>query len=213
MTNTHAMQDRLEVQALKNIVGDDDRLAQFFSASLAVIERFSGQLERKDRSLDLKEERLRSLDQEIVQLRAAIAKLQRASDDTRRAFNAAQLERQRTIERLGDEIEVLRAMHEGSRVLEDANVRVSDTAALGASRVGPRQNNLGKGGIARAGTPEELRDERERLVRSNQIEIDRTRAQIAEVDAMIAAIQRSFFWRVKARLTMLRSSVRAAVRR
>ena len=213
MTNMVAMQDRLEVQALKNIVGDDDRLAQFFSASLAVIERFSGQLERKDRSLDLKEERLRSLDHEIVQLRAAIAKLQRASDDTRRAFNAAQLERQRTIERLCDEIEVFRAMHEGSRVLEDANVRVSNTAALGASRVGPRQNNLDKGGIARAGTPEELRDERKQLVRSNQIEIDRTRAQIAEVDAMITAIQRSFFWRVKVRLAMLRSSLRAAVRR
>ena len=213
MTNMVAMQDRLEVQALRNIAGDDDRLAQFFSASLAVIERFSGQLERKDRSLDLKEERLRSLDHEIVQLRAAIAKLQRASDDTRRAFNSAQLERQRTIERLGDEIEVLRAMHDGSSVLEDANIHVSHTAAVGASRVGPRHNKLGKGGIARAGTPEELRDERKRLVCSNQIEIDRTRAQIAEVDAMIAAIQRSFFWRVKMRLTMLRSSVRAAVRR
>lgn len=199
MTNTVAMQDRLEVQSLKNIVGDDDRLAQFFSASLAVIERFSDQLERKDRSLDLKDERLRSLDHEIVQLRAAITKLQRSNDDARRSFNAAQLDRQRTIERLGDEIEVLRAKHEKSRALEDPNVRVV-----------PRQKNLG---IVRAGTPEELRDERDWLVRSNQAEIDRTRAQIAEVDAMIAAIQRSFFWRIKMRLAMLRSSVRAAVRR
>ena len=167
MTNEKDMQDRLDVEALGKIDGDDQRLAQFLPAFLAALERFAAQLERKDRILENKEERLRGLDHEIVQLRAAIAKLQRNNEETRRTFNAAQVERQHTIDRLQEEIEKLRAMLDHSQELH---------------RVG--------------------------IVRSNQIEIANTRAQIAQVDTMIAQIQRSFFWRLKTRISNLRAAVR-----
>lgn len=212
------MHDRLDAQVLKNSIGEDERRSQFYAASLAAIERFSEQLDRKDRHLELKDERLQTLERELVQLRAAIASLQRTNDDARSAYNAAQIDRQRTIDRLYVEIEELRGLRDELRSSDEARGRLLEKiAALEAALVAVREQATADRARDRAELYDELREERDRLNRIVTAEIDRTRAQIAEVDASIVHIQRSFFWRLKLRLAALRSPfrsmVRAAVRR
>lgn len=162
------MQERLEGQALKDTVGDDDRQTAFYAATLAAIERFSEQLDRKDRYLERKDERLQVLERENAQLRTAVANLQRTKDDIRSSYIAVLSDRHLTIERLHDEIAEL------ERSL--------------AAR------------------------ERSHLIALNELEIDRTRAQMAEIDGLIAQIQRSFFWRLKLRLGTLRTPLRSLLR-
>ncbi len=185
---------------------DDDRQATFYAASLAAIERFSEQLDRKDRLVEKKDERVQALEREIVSLRASIASLQRTNDDARSAYNAAQIDRQRNLDRLVDEIEELRSVRD--------ELRMSDLA---------RGQLLGEIAALRLGVAAELETERERLIalsrettdraqRLDTIEIDQTRAQIAEVDALLGQIHRSFFWKLKLALTTLRGPLRSIVR-
>jgi len=193
------MQERLEVLSSENVIGSEDATrAQFYAACAAAIERLTEQLDRRDRAIELKDERQQSLDREILQLRAAIVNSQRSNEDARAAYNTASTDRQRALDRLGDEVKELRN-------LRDA-LRESD-AARGALI----EKNLA------------LETELARVVRlskevtaRNEAEIELTRAQIAQVDSMILQIHRSFFWRLKTRLSILRSplrAVRAAVRR
>lgn len=214
MTKTPHMQERLDGQSPKNFVDDDDGRAQFYAASIAVIERLTEQLDRRDRSIALKDERQQGLDQEIVQLRAAIANLQRSNVDARSAYNAGQVDRQRTIE-----INELRSLHESLRKSDESRAALIEKNLVLETAVRELRSELASEREERASE----REERARVVAlskeitaRNHIEIERTRVQIAQVDAMIAQIHRSFFWKLKGRLSMLRSplrAVRAVVRR
>ncbi len=281
---------------------EHQRQSNFYAASLAAIERFSEQLDRKDRLVEKKDERAQSLEREIVALRASIASLQRTNDDVRSAYNAAQADRQRTIDRLTAEIDELRSVSDELRAsdlariellkemseLRQDEVRASDLARaellneMSEMRVAfererdeelqasehaqgelleriaemraefsrereeyqqiydlAREKLLGE--IAevrsefslerdhlRASAEAELASERDRLFalsreiteRAQRLyasELERTRAQSAEVDALIHQIHRSFFWKLKLALSTvrrpLRSIVRTAVRR
>ena len=203
--------ERIDLPLESSPSADDDRQATFYAASLAAIERFSEQLDRKDRLVEKKDERVQILEREIVSLRASVASLQRANDDARSAYNAAQIDRQRNLDRLVAEIEELRSVRN--------ELRLSDLA---------RGQLLGEISELRGGGVTELETERERLIalsrettdraqRLDAIELNHTRAQIAEVDALLDQIHRSFFWKLKLALTTarspLRSIVRSAVRR
>ena len=198
--------ERNDLQLDSSKSTDDDRQAAFYAASLAAIERFSEQLDRKDRLVEKKDERVQALEREIVSLRASIASLQRTNDDARSAYNAAQIDRQRNLDRLVAEIEELRSVRD--------ELRMSDLA---------RGQLLGEIAALRVGVVAELETERERLIalsrettdraqRLDTIEIDQTRAQIAEVDALLGQIHRSFFWKLKLALATLRGPLRSIVR-
>ncbi len=259
---------------------ENHRQSNFYAASLAAIERFSEQLDRKDRLVEKKDERAQSLEREIVALRASIASLQRTNDDVRSAYNAAQSDRQRTIDRLTAEIGELRSVRDELRASDLARaellnemsemriefarergdaLRVSDLAReeqlneISEMRVeflreredDLRANNLAREKLLceiaemrsdfsqerdrlRAGVETDLATERDRLFalsreiteRAQRLyasELERTRAQSAEVDALIRQTHRSVFWKLKLALSTvrrpLRSIVRTAVRR
>jgi chromosome segregation ATPase len=196
--------------------GDDDRQSKFYAASLAAIERFSEQLDRKDRLAEKKDERMQALEREVVVLRASTASLQRANDDARSAYNAAQIDRQVTLDRMVAEIDELRSVRD--------ELRESDLARgqlLGKIAVLRTESERDRETV-RVGTAE-LETERERLValsrentvraqRLDAIELEHTRAQIAAVDALLGQIHRSFFWKLKLALATLRGSLRSIAR-
>ena len=196
--------------------GDDDRQSKFYAASLAAIERFSEQLDRKDRLAEKKDERMQALEREVVVLRASTASLQRANDDARSAYNAAQIDRQVTLDRMVAEIDELRSVRDELRESDLARGQLlGKIAVLRTESARDRET-------VRVGTAE-LETERERLValsrentvraqRLDAIELEHTRAQIAAVDALLGQIHRSFFWKLKLALATLRSSLRSIAR-
>ena len=196
--------------------GDDDRQSKFYAASLAAIERFSEQLDRKDRLAEKKDERMQALEREVVVLRASTASLQRANDDARSAYNAAQIDRQVTLDRMVAEIDELRSVRDELRESDLARGQLlGKIAVLRTESARDRET-------VRVGTAE-LETERERLLalsrentdraqRLDAIELEHTRAQIAAVDALLGQIHRSFFWKLKLALATLRSSLRSIAR-
>jgi len=201
------MQERSESQSPKSFVDDDGGSAGFYAASIAVIERLTEQLDRRDRSIALKDERQQGLDQEVVQLRAAIANLQRSNVDARSAYNAGQVDRQRTIE-----LNELRSLHGSLRKSDESRAALVEKNLALETAVRELRAELASARLERARVVALSKE----ITARNRIEIERTRVQIAQVDAMIAQIHRSFFWKLKGRLSMLRSplrSVRAVVRR
>jgi len=196
--------------------GDDDRQSKFYAASLAAIERFSEQLDRKDRLAEKKDERMQALEREVVVLRASTASLQRANDDARSAYNAAQIDRQVTLDRMVAEIDELRSVRDELRESDLARGQLlGKIAVLRTESARDRET-------VRVGTAE-IETERERLValsrentdraqRLDAIELEHTRAQIAAVDALLGQIHRSFFWKLKLALATLRSSLRSIAR-
>ena len=204
------MQDRLQTAPpeLNDLTldtspsGDDDRQAKFYAASLAAIERFSEQLDRKDRLVEKKDERAQALEREIVALRASIASLQRTNDDVRTAYNAAQVDRQRSLHLLTTEIDELRSVRDDLRASDLARGQLlGEIAELRAVIVPERERLLALS-----------REKTDRAQRLDAIELERTLAQIAEVDALLGQIHRSFFWKLKLALGALRSPLRSIVR-
>ena len=196
--------------------GDDDRQSKFYAASLAAIERFSEQLDRKDRLAEKKDERMQALEREVVVLRASTASLQRANDDARSAYNAAQIDRQVTLDRMVAEIDELRSVRDELRESDLARGQLlGKIAVLRMESARDREN-------VRVETAE-LETERGRLValsrentvraqRLDAIELEHTRAQIAAVDALLGQIHLSFFWKLKLALATLRGSLRSIAR-
>lgn len=213
-----------------SLPGDDDRQAKFYAASLAAIARFSEQLDREDRLVEKKDERAQALEREIVALRTTIASLQRANDDARSAYDAAQSDRQRTVDRFTAEIIELRLVRDDLRASDLARGKLlgklaemrteyaRDFQAVRADTEYARDREA-----MRADAEAALATERERVValsretteraqRLDAVELERTRAQIAEVDALIGQIHRSFFWKIKLALGTVRSPLRSLVR-
>ena len=197
--------------------GDDDRQSKFYAASLAAIARFSEQLDREDRLVEKKDERALALEREIVGLRTTIASLQRANDDARSAYNASQSDCQRTVDRFTAEIVELRSVRDDLRASDLARGQLlGKLAEMRTEYARGRQAVRSDDEAALATERERIvalsRETTERAQRLDAVELERTRAQITEIDALIGQIHRSFFWKIKLALGKVRSSLRSLVR-
>ncbi len=219
------MHDRLQTAASEfsdlkfdaNASADDDREAKFYAASLAAIERFSEQMDRKDRLVEKKDERVQALEREIASLRASIAGLQRTNDDARSAYSAAQADRQRTLDLLMAEIDELRSVRDDLRASDIARGHLLGEIAVLRAEFARERETMRSEIVAELETERERllalsRETTERAQRLDAMELERTRAQIAEVDALLGQIHRSFFWKLKASLSTLRGPLRSILR-